>query len=180
MNDDEVAVSPVVEELRRAFDDSFALPPPELRAEGRQALLIVRLSLGHYALRVAELCAVAKLGAVTALPSRVPGLLGLTGFRGGAVPVYAMAALLGQTSGARTAAWMAIAGKDEPVAIAFDAIERYVDVNASAFRSVDGSGPTDHIRQAVGWAGGTALVLEMNPTLAAIRGRVQMATARER
>ncbi|MEW6283217.1 MAG: chemotaxis protein CheW, partial [Candidatus Eremiobacterota bacterium] len=87
------------EEIRRAFDLAFASPAE--RAEVTTvALLAVRVGGAPYAVRLSELSAVAAKPRIAALPGGPPELAGLVSFRGGLLPVWDLAALLGHPGGA--------------------------------------------------------------------------------
>lgn len=83
-----------LEELRRAFDDSFALPalPQDVDQED---MLGIRVGSLHFAVRVNDLAGVHACRKIVALPESVDGLLGVVGLRGRLVAVYDLAELLG-------------------------------------------------------------------------------------
>jgi chemotaxis signal transduction protein len=83
-----------LEELRRAFDDSFALPalPQEVDQED---MLGIRVGSLQFAVRVNDLAGVHACRKIVALPESVEGLLGVVGLRGRLVAVYDLAELLG-------------------------------------------------------------------------------------
>jgi purine-binding chemotaxis protein CheW len=58
---------------------------------------------------------------ITPLPSPVPQLLGVAGFRGAVVPVYDLAALLGHRR-AGSPRWMVLTSGADAVALAFDSV----------------------------------------------------------
>jgi chemotaxis signal transduction protein len=179
------------EELRRLFDQAFAAPPAlQGRAEG-QGLILIQVAGVRHALRVSELVAIAKGRPVTPVPSRAPGLLGLTGFRGSVVPVYGLAALLrlGQRVGGTPAAdevpgWLAVArAGGELVALAFETLDRYAAISAESFRTLGGGdrhGGGAAVRQAVTWEGETALVIELAALLSSLRQGIAQQGGRDR
>lgn len=110
--------------LREQFDRSFALAPA-LPPAGSVNLLTIRIGAEPYAIRLADIRGLYADRRILPLPSRMPELLGVTGFRGQIVPVYQLAALLG-LSGAAAPRWMVLALASAPLAFAFDAFESHI------------------------------------------------------
>lgn len=119
-----------LEELRRAFDATFAARRP-LPAE-LVDLVAVRAGGLSCAVRVAEIGGVAPYRCVASLPSEEPSLLGIAAVRGEVLPVYDLAALAG-SGVAGAPRWMLLSRGAERVALAFDAIEEYLRVARTAF-----------------------------------------------
>lgn len=119
-----------VEELRAEFDLAFAEPAARNDAE-LVDLLAIRVGTGAYAARLAEVSGVYAQKKIVALPARVPELLGVVGLREGIVPVYSLRSLLGYAREEQPSRWILVAGKAEPVALCFDALEGYVRVPKS-------------------------------------------------
>ena len=115
-------------ELRDAFDQSYAIPAAIQEAEQMENLLSIRVAGHPYAIRVSEISGVVNNRKTVALPSRVPELLGVAGIRGGLVPVYSLAALLGYSQDAGSTRWLAMCGSEEPVSLAFSEFEGYLRV----------------------------------------------------
>lgn len=115
-------------EFRAAFDKVYALPPPALASEQIENLLAIRLAGDPYAIRVSQISALVADRKVVVLPSPVPELLGVAGIRGALVPVYGLAALIGNDRDRSHARWLALGGTDEPVGLAFSAFEGYLKV----------------------------------------------------
>lgn len=69
------------------------------------------------------------------VPAETPGLLGLAGVRGGVVPVFSLAELLGHAATATAPPWMVICGVDDPIGLAFDELDRHVRVVAAAIHT---------------------------------------------
>lgn len=109
--------------LREEFDRAFALPPEQPDASSRQ-LLAIRAGGQAYALRLDQIRGLYVDRRVQTLPSRLPELVGLTGVRGQAVPVFDLAALLGQPA-PRTARWLVLAAGRHSAAFAFEQFEAY-------------------------------------------------------
>jgi chemotaxis signal transduction protein len=87
-------------ELRRAFDDSFAQPPPPAPGPGDWVeFLLIQAGEQPYALRIGELSGLESDRKIVPLPaapgSTAPWLLGLCAVRGQLAPVFDLAAILG-------------------------------------------------------------------------------------
>lgn len=109
--------------LRRAFDFGFAIE----RAEpvDRVDLIALRAGGRSYAVRISEIGSVVHFRGVVPLPCREPALLGLAAVRGTAIPVYDLAALVGD--GAAVAPrWMLLSAGADRLGLAFDEIEEYL------------------------------------------------------
>lgn len=119
-------------ELRRTFDQSFALPPAPPAAV-TEKLLCVRIADEPYALRASEIEKLVGGAAITAVPSDSPGLLGVAAIHGRFVATYSLAALLGYSSAPGEMHWLAVCGKEQPVALAFAHFEHQFAVPLSSF-----------------------------------------------
>lgn len=107
--------------LRAEFDEVFARAP----APGGAApdkLLLVRAGAHPYALRLAQIGGLYAGRRIMPLPSALPALLGVSGFRGQIAPVYDLAALLGQAAAAAPR-WLLLVRCAQPLALAFDAFD---------------------------------------------------------
>lgn len=134
-------------ELRRAFDLSFAEPPPAA-IEAFEDLLHIRLGTVGYALRVTEIAGLFTGVKITPLPATVPELLGIAGFRGSILPVYDLGALLGYARETEPR-WLAIAAAAS-VGLAFGAFERQVRIHPQAIvPDAHGGTVRRHVREVV-------------------------------
>src|ERR1039458_7695948 len=88
--------------LRQAFDQSFALPPPPASQEVED-LLAIRVAGNPYAIRLRDIAGIVAGRKVVPVPAVRLDLLGLAGIRGGVVPVFGLASILGygQVPGSR-------------------------------------------------------------------------------
>jgi purine-binding chemotaxis protein CheW len=121
-----------IAEMRRLFDESFAVAPPARVAEP-EAMLAIGMAGEHFALRVREISGLAVSSEkVVPVPSRVPELLGLTGIRGVVVPVFSLARLLGFDSEHGPTRWLVFCGESHtPIALAFETMERLFEVSSA-------------------------------------------------
>jgi chemotaxis signal transduction protein len=137
-------------EFRSAFDQVYAVPPPALASEHSENLLAIRLAGGPYAMRVSQITGLATDRKIIVLPSPVPELLGVAGIRGGLVPVYSLAALLGHSHEVNHPRWLALCGAEEPVGLAFGDFEGYLKVSSSQiFVDSRNHAIREHVRDAV-------------------------------
>jgi chemotaxis signal transduction protein len=114
------------EAYRREFDHSFALP---VRTASQEVDDFIRVrAAGHsYALRIDETAGLLVDRKIVGVPSEMPEFLGILGFRGEIVPVYALGAILGHDPG-KTARWVVIARAEDIVGFGFDEVEGHVRV----------------------------------------------------
>jgi chemotaxis signal transduction protein len=118
--------------LRWAFDSAFVLPPrvPPIA----EAVLSVRVGKHPFIVRVADLAGLRTGLSIETLPSAMPEFLGVASLRGAIVPVYDLARLLGRERSANPR-WFALAAGAGLTALAFDAVEGHLSLEAS--QSID-------------------------------------------
>jgi chemotaxis signal transduction protein len=170
--------------LRRQFDESFALPyqpPPAPYID----LLSIRLGGRPHALRQDQMSGLFAGRPVVALPSSQPHLLGLAGVRGVLVPVFALAALVGADAPGERPHWLVLCGRDEPIGLAFQELDRYVRVPLTAIhRGGEGgspAGPEGGAGHAIALVEGEPLVLlDVPEILAGLRRTRGADPAKER
>ena len=120
-----------VADLRNTFDRAYSLPPSSTGTEQIENLLAVRLAGNAYAMRVTEITGLANNRKTIAIPSPIPELLGLAGIRGGLVPIYSLAALLGYPRDVAPARWLALCGNPDQAGLGFSDLEGYLRVPAA-------------------------------------------------
>lgn len=123
--------------LREAFDRAFAEPASEKPVT--VGLLAVRLGDDPYALRVDEIAGLHRDKPVTHTASALPEFVGLAGFKGGIVPVYDLAALLGYPR-SDASRWLVVARGAVPIALAFEKFEAHLAIERD--RLSWGAGPS--------------------------------------
>lgn len=161
-----------VEEMRRAFDSSFAAPASASIADVDD-FIAIRVGTRPLAFRVVELVRLEVGCKIVALPADNPWLRGLASIQGKLIPVYDLELTLGfdQAPGERN--WLALCSRGEPFGLAFDTFEGYFRVPRT---EIFGVGPSEHAQkhqqQAVRDAGEVRPVVHLPSILAAIRARV--------
>jgi purine-binding chemotaxis protein CheW len=129
-----------LDEIRRAFDRSFA-EPAATRPEPPERLLRIRVAGHAHVVRLNGLDAIGRIGAAAPLPSAKPALIGVTSWAGALIPLYDLARLIGTAEPSRSPGWMIVAGGNAPVGLAFDAFEGRIEVPGGSV--VEGSVRTD-------------------------------------
>jgi purine-binding chemotaxis protein CheW len=125
--------------LRRAFDRTFAASSAAQPLF--EDLLAVRVAGDAFALRLRDVAELVAGLLVVPLPSATPHLLGLAGLRGGVVPVFSLATLLGAAGPTGAPRWAVLCRAAEPFALAFDAFEGHLRLPAaSLFGAADDPG----------------------------------------
>jgi len=123
----EAQVKERADELRQAFDQSFALAPKtETDTASVENLLAVRAGSQPYVLRLADVSGLFVDKKITWLPSPVSELLGIAGFRGAVLPVYDLGMLLGAPKAAPPRWLVVIAAA--PIGLAFECFDGQLTV----------------------------------------------------
>jgi len=157
-----------VEALRREFDAAFARPVRDA-GENTEDVVAIRVAGSPYALRVAELAGVSAGHRVTPVPSAHATLLGLVGIRGALVPVFDLARLLGEQAVGETPRWIAVSRGEQPIGLAFAAVEGQLPVAASAFAVAEGE--RELVEHVVRGATGLRAVVSVVRVVSWLRGQ---------
>lgn len=168
--------TPVVEskaaELRQEFDLSFAFPPPEVSQEVED-LLLIRVAGDPYAIRLRDIAEVVAGRKVVPVPAATPDLLGLAGIRGGVVPVFGLASILGYADAPDSPGWLVICGVEEPIAIAFSDFEGYLRLPKSSLHADENLRATrQYLQEIASTDAGVRAVISMPLVVAIIRNRI--------
>jgi purine-binding chemotaxis protein CheW len=160
-SDDRAAV------LREAFDLSFAGTPAERGVAGEN-LLAIRIGADRYALRLGSVSGLVAGKQITWVPSPVPELLGIAGFRGTVHPVYDLAMLLGYPKAA-SPRWIVLTAP-ESIGLAFEGFDSFMSVTPESVVSrarSDPSGSRLHVNAFLE-SGGTYPVVDIESVIASI------------
>jgi len=158
------------DDMRSAFDATFAAAPV-VRLADQVDLLAVGLGGARLAIRLGEIAGLFADKAITPLPGNTPGLLGLAGFRGLAVPVYHLGALL--RLGAEVAPrWMVLAAGSQALALAFDRFDGHVRVPPEAI-AYEASGDSEVAQGLLRHGGEVRPVVRVGALVASIAGRAR-------
>ncbi|MBW8828358.1 MAG: chemotaxis protein CheW [Burkholderiales bacterium] len=122
-NDTTLGISQKALELRLAFDRAFA-EPAQTSSAALDNFLAIRIVADPHVVRLSDISSLLPLKKVTLLPSPLPALLGITGFRGAVIPIFDLRVLLGYPA-SEPPRWTAIAA-DMPVGLAFDAFDGHL------------------------------------------------------
>ena len=125
------ALEGVAAELRKSFDESFARPHQHT-APDVEDFLAIRVAGDAYALRLREISGIIAGPKVTPVPASAPGFLGLAGIRGGVVPVFGLAPLLGYEQASAESRWMGLCGTEDLIALAFPDLEGFLRLPKSS------------------------------------------------
>lgn len=128
--------------LREAFDHSFTAAPRPATEPGDH-MLAVRVAGRPCVLRLAETAGVFACPPLTPLPGPLPALSGVTTVRGAVVPVYDLAALLGDAPGDAPPRWLALVTGAPPLAVAFAQLDGHLRVPADALVGHPGGSAAD-------------------------------------
>jgi len=158
-------------ELRRAFDRSFASPPPPAPLEFED-LLAIRVAGDGYAIRLREISGVVAGRTIVAVPAAHGDLLGLVGIRGAVVPVFGLASLLGYGPPPAPPRWMVLCGAQEALALALSDLEGHLRLPTSSLQAARRLPTTGHfVDQVASTAAGARAVLSIPLIVAALRNR---------
>jgi chemotaxis signal transduction protein len=141
-------VEHTAKDLRHTFDRSFVLPPASTGLEQTENLLLLRIGGEPYALRVREIDGLANDDLFAALPSDVPGLLGIGGIQGKLISVYSLAVLLGHPLEPHKGRWLALCGRESPLGLAFSDLEGYSRIPAAhVYAATHEDALSGHVRE---------------------------------
>lgn len=176
-------LSETAQTLRQAFDLSFA-QAPRMASENPESLLAIRIGGDPYAIRVTEIGGLHVDRLIMPLPTPVPELLGVTGFRGQIAPVYDLAALLGYARG-RSLRWLILLRSPDQrslVALAFDTFEMHFSVSPQSIVSASADSPAQngtaraHLFEAAPSDEGVRPIIQLQSLLKDIQQRADLTT----
>lgn len=148
----DLTVSARAAELARAFDRSFTEPVRPV-SDDFDDFLAIRAGGAVYAIRVRDVAGLTVDRKIVPLPTSEPALLGIAGLRGGVVPVYSLATLLGGAPIAEAPRWLLLVGAGAPLGFAFDQFDGYVRVPHAEVSSGGEAAMHESVRIADVWRG---------------------------
>jgi chemotaxis signal transduction protein len=156
-----------VDELRRAFDQSFAEAVHAAEDAG-ELILTIRAGSYTYAVRLSEIAGIHECPKIVPLPGMKSGCLGIVGLRGRLHAVFRLSTLIDQSSASSNPPWLLITqGQDAPT-LAVDAIDGCVAARPDDFRDVEKTANgIGHVRALFVRDGATCGVLHV-PSLVAL------------
>ena len=159
-------------ELRRAFDQTFAEVPPPVTQDVTN-LLGIRVGGDPFAIRLGEVAGLFADRKIVPLPSPVPELLGVAGFRSGLIPIYSLRGFMGYPSASEIPPrWLILAGSGHLVGLAFDQFDVHLRVRRSDLTKIQGGASRAHIRKAAGRAEGLRAIISIDSVVERIQERI--------
>jgi purine-binding chemotaxis protein CheW len=167
-------------ELRRAFDASFARPPPDDSAVVTD-LLAIEAGGRAYAVRLAALAGLIADRPVTRMPGAPPDLLGVVGLRGQLVPVYDLAVLVGGRGVATDAPrWLLLAAGSPALGFAVDRIDGHLRVTDDAIAEPARTATRSDVGTIVRTAAGPRPLIDLAAARLAVAARAARADEQDR
>jgi chemotaxis signal transduction protein len=163
------------EELREAFDRAFADPLPT-RIE-TESLLVVRVGVVAYAVRLHDITGLVTDRVVTPLPAAPRELMGISAFRGTAVPVYDLRILLDHAS--TSIPRCSLIARHRPVAFAFDALDGQLRVERADVATASEEPGVRHVHAVVRTRGTTLPILDVASLVEGIAARMGQVVEQE-
>jgi purine-binding chemotaxis protein CheW len=161
-----------LEDLQRSFDQSFADAPHQL-AEQVESLLCIRIAGDAYAVRLSETSGIYVNRRVVGLPSPVPELLGMAGFRGSVIPVFDLGAFLGYGLAGDAGRWLLLVGMNEIVGLAFQEFDGHLRMRTSDLACQTTREPMrQHVREVVSVGGIIRPIINLASVVQAVKRRV--------
>jgi chemotaxis signal transduction protein len=159
-------------ELRCAFDQTFAEVPPVVTQDVVN-LLGIRVGGDPFAIRLGEVAGLFADRKIVPLPSPVPELLGVAGFRSGLIPIYSLRGFLGYPPASEIPPrWLILAGSGHLVGLAFDQFEVHLRVRRSELRKIQGGASRAHIRETASLAEGLRAIVSIDSVVETIKERI--------
>ncbi|MES2070212.1 MAG: chemotaxis protein CheW [Pseudomonadota bacterium] len=161
--------------LRQEFDTSFTRDPAG-DAGQPENFLVLKIAGDAYALRVTQISGLYADKKITLLPSPLPELSGMAGFRGQVTPVYDLASLLGYPRAAAPK-WITVLRHPAPVAVAFEEFHAHLSVapaqiTASSQATLHGQHTDSHLQHAIQANGSIFPIIHVQSILKDIQQRV--------
>jgi len=128
-----------VNELRHAFDQSFAEPIVNTDQSG-DLVLAIRAGSEQHVVRLSEIAGIHECPTIVPLPGMKPTCLGMVGLRGRLHAVFRLSALLGAAPGQTAPKWLLMTpGRDAPT-LAVDTIDGCLAMKPEDLRPIEQAG----------------------------------------
>jgi len=161
-----------LEELKRSFDRSFAEAPRQQVAQVED-LLCIRIAGDRYAVRLSETSGIYVDRKIVGLPSPLPDLLGMAGFRGSVIPVFDLGALLGYDMTGDAGRWLLLVGTNEIVGLAFQQFDGHLRTTSHDLARQETTEPMrQHVREVVNIQGIIRPIINLDSVVQAVKRRV--------
>jgi purine-binding chemotaxis protein CheW len=163
------------EELRAAFDRTFAEPP---RTQVVEPLDFLAITLGGdpFAIRISETGGLFSDRRITPVPTAVRELRGIAGVRGALVPVYDLGLLMGYPALGSTR-WLVMA-REAAVAFAFDAFDGQLRLDSDAIIPHEAAA-REHVRDVVRAPDLSRPIVSLASVIAALGKRIPESVPRK-
>jgi len=121
--------------LRDAFDGSFA------KARATEGVsfddfVSIRIAGDPYVVRLSEIASLHADCNIVGIPSPMPELFGIAGFRGKVAPVYDLGALLGYAR-AQAPRWLMLVRASQLIGLAFERFDAYLHIPTATVSSIE-------------------------------------------
>jgi purine-binding chemotaxis protein CheW len=143
-----------------------------------EAFLAIRAGGDAWALRLGEIAGLFKDRRVIPLPSPLPGLLGIAGFRGTVMPVYDLRFLLGHGQAEESPQWLVLASAAERVALGFDAFEGLISAGPEDVAPASRHAARANVNQALRAGGIVRPIVDIPSLVEAVKSRARDGPAR--
>jgi chemotaxis signal transduction protein len=176
VSDSPTGPTDLAQQLRSAFDRSFAAPA-HLDTTLKEDLLAIRSGSQLLALRLSEIGGLFADKKITRIPGRIATLLGIAGFRGAILPVYDLGMLLGQAKG-KASRWL-VSAAAVPIGLAFEGFDGHLRISKDAIISQEARDRKSYIRDRARIEGVVRPILDLPSVLDAIRAQSAQPAPRE-
>lgn len=123
-------------ELRETFDQTFAVPPMNIRQSGELVLAIL-VGTNRYGLRLSEIAGIHRCPKIVPVPGMKASCLGLIGLRGHLHAAFHLGLVLNRSDAPTTPRWLVLAPGKEAPAFAIDAVEACLTLQMEDFRAIE-------------------------------------------
>jgi chemotaxis signal transduction protein len=156
-----------VENLRREFDDAFALPRAYTSSD-QERFLFFEVGDEPYAVRITQLATMLTDAAITAV-TQIPGLLGLVGLRGELVTLYSLQELFGQGRGSVPGRFVLISSEYRNVGFSVSSVNTYRSVPLTSVSAFADKNARSYIKEILSFDNQTRHVIDFSALVSSLR-----------